>query len=129
MNALRISLALFAIGNSSAWADRYETVTSQKSATIGEGETALVIFAATGSEAYNLVAQYTPNGGDVVPIPLKNTGSANAGTSASPSSENPLPLVGPATLALLEGTKNVIGIRIVSTTHTPVITPVPDGTP
>lgn len=99
---------------------RYATLTQGGTGLeLKDGETALVIFKAgsTGSHLF-----YTPSGGIKTLISLAATTPARAeGSSASVSSESPLPLVGPAKLSVsdLSSTADLgraaYGLKIVKT--------------
>ena len=106
------------------YADRYVTVTPAASIDIPEGETALVVSAAPYLP-YSQFPLYYISGGLTNSMYIYPPGD-NSYPRLAPTSENPLPLVGPATISTEAG---ILGMKIVNTIYSTTVSASAEGTP
>lgn len=136
MKNKRIGFAILLAGLQSialdARADWFATVAEGLTLTLSEGETGLVVYAGGNSTPCTII--YTPEGGPVTQIAVSGSGDGGAATTTvgRVSSSNPLPLVGPATIAVADmagSNSPVLGIRVVSTVQSSTTVATAGGVP
>lgn len=119
INQLIARILLLSIAFSvEAYADKYVTLLEGDRMEIPEGKTALIVFVG-GQEQTEIQYEQGPSNFVRFFLNATNSRTTNEGTFTSgPSSENPLPLVGPALLITLSDIydgKGIISIRLVDT--------------